>query len=70
MFARRRRRRSKRNWLLGRVLDVGTGTGILAIVGARLGAESVDAVDIDPVAVQVARQNVEHNGIAMSWKVG
>ena len=48
----------------GRVLDVGTGTGILAIVGARLGAESVDAVDIEPVAVQVARGNVERNGVA------
>lgn len=51
-----------------RVLDV--GTGILAIVGARLGAESVDAIDIEPVAVQVGRENVARNGVAMSWKVG
>jgi ribosomal protein L11 methyltransferase len=46
-----------------RVLDVGTGTGILAIVCARLGTQSVDAVDIEPVAVQVARGNVERNSV-------
>jgi ribosomal protein L11 methyltransferase len=47
-----------------RVLDVGTGTGILAILCVRLGAQPVDAVDIEPVAVQVARRNVERNGVA------
>ena len=47
-----------------RVLDVGAGTGILAIVAARLGAGGVDAVDIDPVAVGVARENAERNGVA------
>lgn len=47
-----------------RVLDVGTGTGILAIAGARLGAAAVDAVDIEPVAVQVARKNAWNNGVA------
>jgi ribosomal protein L11 methyltransferase len=46
-----------------RVLDVGTGTGILAILCVRLGAQPVDAVDIEPVAVQVARRNVERNGV-------
>ena len=45
------------------VLDVGTGTGILALVAARLGASAVDAVDIDPEAVRVARENVERNGL-------
>src|SRR5918994_3434470 len=47
-----------------RVLDVGTGTGILAIAAALLGASAVDAVDIDPVAICVARENVESNGVA------
>jgi ribosomal protein L11 methyltransferase len=46
-----------------RVLDVGTGSGILALVAARLGASAVDAVDIDPVAVNVAQGNVARNGL-------
>lgn len=44
------------------VLDVGTGSGILAIAAAKLGAERVVAIDTDPVAVGVARENVEANG--------
>lgn len=47
-----------------RVLDWGTGSGILAIGAARLGASSVDAVDLDPVAVRVTQENVERNGLA------
>ncbi|MBI2940206.1 MAG: 50S ribosomal protein L11 methyltransferase [Chloroflexi bacterium] len=47
-----------------RVLDVGTGSGILAIAAARLGAAAVLAVDVDPVAVQVARDNVVANALA------
>jgi len=46
-----------------RVIDVGTGSGILAIAAHRLGAGSVLAVDIDPVAVQVAEGNVRCNGV-------
>ncbi|RMF30940.1 MAG: 50S ribosomal protein L11 methyltransferase [Chloroflexi bacterium] len=46
------------------VLDLGTGSGILAITAARLGAASVLAVDTDPLAVRIARQNVEINGVA------
>ncbi len=45
-----------------RCLDLGTGTGILAIAVARLGASRVLALDIDPVAVDAARENVAHNG--------
>lgn len=45
------------------VLDVGTGTGILAIAAARLGAARVVALDLDPVAVGVARNNVAQNGV-------
>ena len=44
------------------VFDVGTGSGVLAIVAAKLGAKSVEAVDFDPVAVRVARENVRQNG--------
>ena len=39
------------------VLDVGTGSGILAITAAKLGASRVVALDIDPQAVRAARQN-------------
>ena len=46
-----------------RVIDVGTGSGILAIGAAMLGAKDVLAIDIDPMAVKVARENVEHNGL-------
>jgi ribosomal protein L11 methyltransferase len=43
------------------VLDVGTGSGILAIAAARLGASHVLALDTDPLAVQIARENVARN---------
>lgn len=46
-----------------RVLDVGTGSGILAIAASLLGAAHVDACDLDPVAVRVARENFAANGI-------
>jgi ribosomal protein L11 methyltransferase len=45
------------------VLDVGTGSGTLATAAALLGASLVDAVDIDPVAVRVARETAERNGV-------
>jgi ribosomal protein L11 methyltransferase len=45
------------------VLDLGTGSGILAIAGALLGAEMVLAVDNDPQAVAVAAENVRRNGV-------
>lgn len=44
-----------------RVLDLGTGSGILAIAAARLGSGPVLALDNDPVAVQAARKNVRRN---------
>lgn len=46
------------------VLDLGTGSGILAIAAAKLGASKVLAVDIDPVAVEAAQENIEKNGTA------
>ena len=45
-----------------RVLDVGTGSGILSICASKLGARSCNAYDIDPVAVKVARENAMADG--------
>jgi ribosomal protein L11 methyltransferase len=45
------------------VLDVGTGSGILAVAAARLGASHVLALDTDPLAVRVARENVALNQV-------
>lgn len=47
-----------------RVLDLGTGSGILAIAAAKLGAGPVLALDNDPVAAEVAAENVARNGVA------
>lgn len=44
-------------------LDLGTGSGILAIAAAKLGAAPVLALDNDPVAVAVAQENVARNGV-------
>jgi len=45
------------------VLDLGAGSGILAIAAARLGAKRVLALDIDPQAVKAARENAAANGV-------
>jgi len=47
-----------------RVLDFGTGTGILGIAAARLGAEDTLGTDIDPKAVETANENARINGVA------
>jgi ribosomal protein L11 methyltransferase len=47
-----------------RILDLGTGSGILAIAAARLGASCVHALDIDAIPVSVAMDNVAANGVA------
>ena len=44
-----------------KMLDVGTGSGILTLAGAKLGAKKVCAMDIDPVAVKVALDNIKRN---------
>ncbi|MBR0596333.1 50S ribosomal protein L11 methyltransferase [Sinanaerobacter chloroacetimidivorans] len=51
------------------VLDVGCGSGILAIAAALLGAKEVKGVEIDPQAVQVARENIRLNGLESSLEV-
>jgi ribosomal protein L11 methyltransferase len=51
------------------VLDLGTGSGILALAAARLGASSVLALDIDPQAAAVARENVRLNRLEAMVRV-
>jgi ribosomal protein L11 methyltransferase len=50
-----------------RVLDVGSGSGVLAIAAAKLGATEVIATEIDLQAVQVARENAAQNGVAVAF---
>ncbi len=57
-FAEERRRR-KEAWNL---IDIGCGTGVLALAGMRFGATSALSFDFDPAAVEVARRNMERNG--------
>ncbi len=47
-----------------RVLDVGTGSGILAICASKLGAAECKAYDIDPMAVRVANENIKDSGLS------
>jgi ribosomal protein L11 methyltransferase len=53
-----------------RVLDVGTGSGILAIAAARLGAREVVAVDTDRLAVEAARENAVGNAVRVDVRLG
>ncbi|HBH0595328.1 TPA: 50S ribosomal protein L11 methyltransferase [Clostridioides difficile] len=52
-----------------KVFDIGCGSGILAIVAAKLGAKEVVAVDLDEVAVKVAKENVLENKVEKSVSV-
>ncbi len=47
-----------------KVIDIGCGSGILSIVAKELGADKVIAIDLDPVAVEVAKTNFAHNNMA------
>ncbi|NQW92581.1 MAG: 50S ribosomal protein L11 methyltransferase [Polaromonas sp.] len=51
---------------LGRVLDYGCGSGILAIGTAKFGAVDIDAVDIDEAAVQATRANADANHVQLN----
>jgi ribosomal protein L11 methyltransferase len=50
---------------LGRVIDYGCGSGILAIGAALFGAQSIDAVDIDAAALQATEANAQANGVVL-----
>jgi len=52
-----------------RVLDAGCGSGILSIAAARLGAASVDAFDIDPIAVRATEENASLNDLPRPIRV-
>lgn len=52
------------------VLDMGTGSGLLAIAAKRLGAEAVTALDVDSVAVEVAEENIRQAGLESSITIG
>ena len=51
---------------LGRTLDYGCGSGILAIGAAKFGASDIDAVDIDPAAVESTGYNAQANGVQLA----
>ncbi|MGN0984849.1 MAG: 50S ribosomal protein L11 methyltransferase [Gemmiger sp.] len=52
-----------------RVLDIGTGSGILAIAALRLGAAEAEGVDIDPMCVRTAGENARRNGVEERFTV-
>ena len=52
------------------VLDVGCGSGILSIIASKLGAKSVEACDIDRLAVDVAIENCKENGVTVDCYTG
>ncbi len=54
---------------IGKVLDVGTGSGVLAIAAVKRGGTSAIASDIDPVSVRVSQVNVENNKVANQVKL-
>lgn len=52
-----------------RMLDIGTGSGILAIAALKLGAAEAEGVDIDPMCVRTAGENAQRNGVQDRFKV-
>ena len=59
-------RKDHTDWSL---LDVGTGTGILALAAAKLGAGRIDAIDADAVAVRTAKHNARLNGLSRKLRI-
>ena len=52
-----------------RMLDIGTGSGILAIAALKLGAAEAEGVDINPMCVRTAGENAQRNGVQDRFKV-
>jgi ribosomal protein L11 methyltransferase len=52
-----------------KLLDVGTGTGILSLIAMKLGVPHAVGTDIDPAALGAARDNAEHNGITSGFEL-
>ena len=48
------------------LLDIGTGSGVLSVVAAKLGAKLVIATDIDPLAIRAAKENARLNGVTIA----
>ena len=48
------------------LLDIGTGSGVLSVVAAKLGAKLVIATDIDPLAIRAAKENARLNGVPIA----
>jgi ribosomal protein L11 methyltransferase len=55
-------------WPGSRVIDLGSGSGILAIAAVKLGARRAIGIEIDPEAMPVALRNAERNGVAEQVK--
>ena len=53
----------------GSLIDVGCGSGVLAIAGARLGFRPVIAIDVDPIAVEATGANAAANGVELETRV-
>lgn len=60
---------NNREWKARKVLDVGTGSGILGIAAVKLGAEQVIAIDLDGDAVRAAAENSAINGVSASMHI-
>jgi ribosomal protein L11 methyltransferase len=53
----------------GSLVDVGCGSGVLAIAGAKLGFGPVTAVDVDPAAVAATEENAARNGVSLEARL-
>jgi len=63
-FCLRQLCRCRQDRVFHSMLDIGTGSGILAIAAAKLGFAPIAAFDVDPESIRVARQNLRQNNVA------